>query len=275
MIAGILAGWAYRRADLIIALGDRMAERLVARGAKVDRVHAVHNWADGDRVRPVAPAENRFLHQYGLDGKFVVGYSGNFGLSHDFSTILESGRRLQGRSDIVFLIIGEGKRYNQVRRDAEGVNAVFLPFQPAEVLSDSLSAASVHVVTLKKGLEGALVPSKIYGVLAVGRPVIFVGPPNSEVAQILRDADCGFTMVPGDVDAFVRAVERLRGNPDERAAMGRRARAAFDAKYERKIGTAKIAALLRNLQLENRYPTTTFRRFARLLAFRVVPVFYA
>jgi len=212
-IAGWLAGCAYSRADLIIALGDRMAERLVVRGAKTERVKVVHNWADGYRVKPVAPADNRFLRQHGLECKFVVGYSGNFGLSHDFSTILDAGRRLRGRSDIVFLIIGEGKRYRQVQKDAEGVNAIFLPFQPAEILSESLSAASVHVVTLKKGLEGALVPSKIYGVMAAGRPVIYVGPANSEVAQIIREGDCGFVADPGDVDRFVAAVDTLSRDP--------------------------------------------------------------
>ncbi|MEK7477468.1 MAG: glycosyltransferase family 4 protein [Candidatus Coatesbacteria bacterium] len=239
-----LAGWALRRADLVIAIGEVMKERLVAKGVRTERIVVVHNWADGELARPVAPEANPFLERHGLKGKFVVMYSGNFGLSHEFDTVLEAAKGLRGQGGIAFVFIGEGKQFDKVRSGAAGMPARFLPFQPEEELSNSLSAASVHVVTLKVGLEGILVPSKLYGAMAVARPVIFVGGERSEVAQVLREATCGFTVAPGDVDGFVAAVLRLKAGTGERQAMGKRAHEEFLAKYERKIETARIAELL-------------------------------
>jgi glycosyltransferase involved in cell wall biosynthesis len=144
-------------------------------------------------------------------------------------------------------MIGKGKWYEIEKHEFAGLQAVFLPFQPNEVLAESLSAASVHVVTLKKKLAGLLVPSKIYGVMAASRPVIFVGPTECTVAQIVQEGDCGYVVEPGDVDSFVKAVEDLYHDPGHREAMGIRARREFEEKYERKIATSKIGELLKSL----------------------------
>jgi len=246
---GWLAGWALRRADLVIAIGETMKERLVAKGVKAERIAVVHNWADGEKVKPISAEVNPFLERYGLKDKFVVMYSGNFGLSHEFATVLEAAKRLTGQEDIAFVFIGEGKQFETVRVQAAGLQALFLPFQPEEELSNSLSAASVQVVTLKAGLEGILVPSKLYGAMAVARPVIFVGPERSEVAQVIKEAMCGFTVMPGDADGFMAAVLRLKAGTGERQAMGKRAHETIIAKYERRIGTAQIGRLLAEVAL--------------------------
>jgi glycosyltransferase involved in cell wall biosynthesis len=239
-----LAGWALRRADLVIALGDTMKERLVAKGVRADRIAVVHVWADAKVAYPVDDVENRFLGEHGLKGKFVVGYSGNMGLSHEFGTVLEAARMLKADEGVVFLFIGDGKQLDKVREQAAGIRSVFLPFQPEADVAHSLSAASVHVVTLKAGLEGVLVPKKLYGAMAVGRPVIFVGGERSEVAAVIREALCGFRVEPGDAAGFVRVVQRLKATTGERFSMGKRAHKAFIEKYERKLGTAKIGQLL-------------------------------
>jgi len=239
-----LSGWALRRADLVVALGETMKERLVARGVVADRIAVVHVWADKKVAYPVQEADNWFLEKHGLKGKFVVSYAGNMGLSHEFATVLDAARSLRQYEDVVFLFIGDGKQLRRVEEQAQDVRAVFLPFQPEEQVAYSLSAASVHVVTLKAGLEGVLVPKKLYGALAVARPVIFVGPERSEVAQVISEAMCGFVVEQGDADGFVAAVQRLKAGTGERQAMGKRAYEAFVAKYERKIGTAKIRELL-------------------------------
>lgn len=242
-----LAGWALRRADLVIAIGEAMKERLVAKGVAVERIAVVHNWADGEKLKPVAPETNPFLEPHGLQDKFVVMYSGNFGLSHEFATVLAGTKLLKDHQDVVFVFIGEGKQFEKVKAEAAGLRVLFLPFQPEEELSNSLSAASVQLVSLKAGLEGILVPSKFYGAMAVARPIIFVGPERSEVARVIGEAQCGFRVEPGDAKGFAATVLRLKATNGERQAMGNRAHEAFLAKYERRIGTAQIGRLLAEL----------------------------
>ena len=243
----LLAGWALRRADLVIAVGETMEQRLVAKGVSADRIAVVHGWADGDLVKPVAPAENPFLKQHSLQGKFVVMYCGNFGPSEEFGTLLEAAKLLKDAGDVVFLFVGEGMQLDAVKTKASGLRVSFLPLHPEHELSNCLSAASVHVVTLKPGLEGMLVPKNLYSAMAVARPVIFVGGSRSEVALVLEEAACGLRVEPGDAKGFMAAVLRLKATTGERDSMGKRAYEAFRAKYDRKIGTARIGQLLADM----------------------------
>ncbi len=242
-----LAGWALRRADLVVALGETMKERLMAKGIQADRIAVVHMWADRKVAWPVREADNRFIDKHGLRGKFVVSYSGNMGLSHEFDTVLEAAKILSKEKEIIWLFIGDGKQLLKVREQAGGINGLFLPFQADEYVANSLSAASIHIVTLKPGLEGLLVPKKLYGAMAVARPILFVGGEKSEVAQVIREARCGMTIAPGDSEGFVSVIERLRADLKECQAMGSRAYDAFIKNYERKIGTARIGEMLRNI----------------------------
>lgn len=235
-----VAKWALVRADLVIAIGDRMQDLLLGKGVLPSRIAVCQNWADGARVFPVEPSSNPFLALHDLSGKFVVMYSGNFGLSHEFETLLAAGRELYPSADVVFVFVGSGKQFAQVKASTSGVRALFLPFQPEAELSASLSAASVHVVSLKDGLSGVLVPSKIYGCMAVARPVIYVGPPDSEAASIVSSSACGFVVGLGDVRGLVSAVLRLRAAPEEGRLMGQRGLAVFNASYERTVSTTRI-----------------------------------
>jgi glycosyltransferase involved in cell wall biosynthesis len=171
-------------------------------------------------------------------------YSGNYGLGHDFGTLLSAVERLTRSEDVVFVFIGEGKQYESVKTHAVGHRVVFLPFQPEEKISSSLSAGSVHVVTLKPGLEGLLVPGKVYGAMAAGRPIIFVGPTHSEVADIIRRAECGYEIEPGDTGALVAAIKALKDDAALQARMGRNARALLDREYARSIATARLRQIL-------------------------------
>ncbi|MEK7765807.1 MAG: glycosyltransferase family 4 protein, partial [bacterium] len=204
--------WALRRADRVIAIGEVMRERLLAKGVAPERVVVCHNWTDPERVRPVPNAENTFAREHGLAGRFVVLYAGNMGLSHEFATMLEAARDLERSSDALFLLIGGGKQTAGVRESAGQLgNVRMLPYQPEDRLAEALSAAAVHVVTLKPGMEGTLLPSKLYSSLAAARPVVFVGPEHSEPAQIVARGGCGIRVAPGDAAGFAAAVERLRG----------------------------------------------------------------
>jgi colanic acid biosynthesis glycosyl transferase WcaI len=236
----------YRQADAVVALGEVMAERLVAAGAPRHRVHAIHNWADGQAIRPLARAENPFAREQRLGDRFVVGYSGNFGRGHDLDTILGAARRLRDHAEIEWLFIGAGPLRDEVAATLarDRLRARLLPYQPRARLAETLSAPDVHLVTMRAGLEGLMVPSKLYGCLAAGRGMVFVGPAGTEAAQILERERCGLTVPPGDPETLAETILDLAAHRAGAAAMGRHARAACERRYDRRVATTAWRALL-------------------------------
>jgi glycosyltransferase involved in cell wall biosynthesis len=235
----------YRRADAVVALGELMAERLIESGAPRERVHVIHNWADGAAIRPIPRAENAFARELGLGDELVVGYSGNFGNCHDIPTLLEAARRLRERKDIVWLFIGEGPRKADIARAIarDALNARLLPYQPRARLAESLSAPDVHLVTILPEFAGLLVPSKLYGCLAAGRAVVYVGPPGTEVERIAQAQGCGISVASGDPAALAAELVRLAGQRDRVARLGAQARAALEERYGRERLTGAWAGV--------------------------------
>ena len=216
-----------RRADRIVALGDTMKRRLVeTKRAKPDRIRVIHNWADAEAIRP-GSKDNAFARRHDLVDKFVVMHSGNVGLSQDVDGLLDVAERLRDLSDIVVAIVGEGARKRSLQADAERrglTNVRFFPYQPKAGLSDSFATADLFIVSLKRGLAGFIVPSKLYGILAAGRPFIAAVDPDCEVAEIARAHDCGVVVEPGDRDAMLEAIRRLHADRLSRARMASQAR---------------------------------------------------
>jgi len=238
---GAASGWIQRRADRVVVLGHAMAERVKTYGVPSDRVHVVPNWADGDSLSPLSPLENGLRAALGLADKRVVLYSGNMGRAHDLATVLGAARALRHRADVVFLLIGAGAK----RHEAEAAAAVLptvrlLPYVPRERLRESLSCGDVHVVTQTACTLGLLEPSKLYGAMAVGRPVLFIGPAAGEAAATVERERIGAVVAPGDVAGATSALERLLADED----CGPRARAAFERSYDRRIRTQELSELL-------------------------------
>jgi colanic acid biosynthesis glycosyl transferase WcaI len=224
------------RSDLIVGLGPHMVRTLVSQGAPANRTICIHNWADERSIRPIPPAENWFVAAHKLEGKFVVLYSGNAGRGHTFEALCESMRRCKGNGLIVFVFIGGGKKSDEIRAyaTAEGLpNTMFLDYVQRRDLAYSLSAASVSIVTEDPSVVGLLVPSKIYGILASGRPVIFVGSAESDLAEIVTSTGCGVTLGPDDAEGLIAAIHRLQSSPAECARMGNAARQAAEHVYSR------------------------------------------
>ena len=251
-IAGILRRAARRtlsRADHVVALGAAMAQRLASQGAS--RIDIVDNWCDGGAIRP-RPSEGHPLRlRNGWDGKFVVLYSGNMGLAHDFDSVLDAAARLAEFPDIVFAFVGGGVREAEIRRGAHERGLTRVEFHPGvdlAVLSDGLTAGDLHLVTLRAGVEGLLVPSKIYGILAAGRPAIYVGPAGSEIASILADGRCGISVSNGDVDALVQAIRGYVDDREQRLAQGVLARRVFEERYDRPHALRKLIAVIEALR---------------------------
>lgn len=225
-----------RFASANVVLGSRMEARLREEGVDAGKLRIIHNWADATAIQPVPPELNPLRHAWGLADKFVVAYSGNLGRAHEFATVMDAAKLLAHRKDIVFLFIGGGAQYGTVQslaRDHGLHNVLFRPYQPREALKESLSVADVHLVTLNPALEGLIVPSKFYGIAAAGRPTLFVGAADGEIAGILEHSACGYSIVPGNGAELARKIEMLADQPGLAQQLGGNARRKFLESYSR------------------------------------------
>jgi glycosyltransferase involved in cell wall biosynthesis len=176
-------------------------------------------------------------------------HSGNIGLSQDVEKVVESARILKDKRDIVFLIIGEGNKKPTLERKAKewGLdNVIFLPYQPKEFLKYSFSAADLFIISLKRGLAGYIVPSKLYGILAAGRPYVAAVEPECEVAMISKLYNSGVICPPGDPDALATALSQLYEHKVSLREMGKKARDAAK-NYDRKVALNSFYKLFSEL----------------------------
>lgn len=224
-----------RRCDGVIALDRFMAERVNRKVDVTERMEILPPWPHEDHVRPVEHPDNPFREQHGLTDKFVVMYSGNHGMTTPVTTLLDAALRLRHREDIVFMFIGGGVGKADVRRVIEEhkpENIIDLPYQPMEALRYSLSAADLHVVTMDAAAVGCIHPCKVYGAMAVARPVLFIGPRPSHVTDLLEGLDLGWQVPHGDGPACAEQIEKILDMPrEELTSMGRRARGLIDGQY--------------------------------------------
>jgi colanic acid biosynthesis glycosyl transferase WcaI len=223
-----------RRAAMNVVLGEAMRHRLLAAGVDAARIRIVPNWADPANIVPRPAADSLTRQRLGLAGRFVIGYSGNLGRAHEFDTLVGAARLLRADSRFAFLITGSGAKADALRDSvrAEGLdNFLFQPLQPAEHLSDGLAAADVHFVSLLPALEGLIVPSKIYGILAAGRPTLFAGDTAGDLARLVMEEQCGIAFAVGDSARLAAELIALRDSPQRLQSMGARARELALSRY--------------------------------------------
>jgi glycosyltransferase involved in cell wall biosynthesis len=236
-----------RKAVANVAIGEGMRRRLLGLGADEGRVHVIHNWSDDERIRPLPAEPNPLRTEWGLEHRFVVGYSGNLGRAHEHGTLLAAAEALRGERDIVFLFIGGGTCMERLRVEAgaRGLsNLIFRPYQPVERLGESLAVPDVHLVVLRPEMEGLVVPSKFYGIAAAGRPAVYVGDRAGEIAALLTEGQAGLVVAQGDGEALAGAILGLRGDAALRERMGRNARALCVARFSRRAALEQWEALL-------------------------------
>ncbi len=215
--------WALRRATRVIVLGDDMRERIIKKGVNPNRISVVR---DGVTVPAELPdPENSVTQEIRSGFKFVAVHAGNIGFYGAWDTLIEAARRLGGAGQgIVF--VGEGAQRARLAAAAEGIQAIrFLPFRPAGDIPYVLAAGDVHIITVKRGLEGVIVPSKLYPILAAGKPVLAVSTQETDVARIITESGCGVVVDPDDPGAVVEAIRDLAAQPERVADMAHRARA--------------------------------------------------
>lgn len=226
----------YRRADRVVVLGSYMEDRVLAKGVRPGRVAMIPVWSRADEIYPLPRRGHPLRAALGLEGKFVAMYSGNLGLAHAFDEFLAAARRMKGRTDVVFLFVGDGPRRAEVEaaRRAERLdNIQVLDYFPRDQLHASLSLADVHLISMRREMTGVVVPSKLYGAMASARPVLFVGPEHCEAADTIRESQCGLSIRLGDVAGLVEAIDDLAADLEAAASMGRRGRLAFLEDFER------------------------------------------
>jgi glycosyltransferase involved in cell wall biosynthesis len=225
-----------RKAERVIALGETMKQKLItAKGADRSKTVVLPLWADCSEIIPGAKP-NRFSEANGLAGKFVVMHSGNLGLSQGLEVLLGAAKHLQRLSDIEIVFVGDGVKKQALMEEARTLglrNVRFLPFQPKENLHESFAAADVFVISLKRGLAGVIVPSKVYGILAAGRPYVAAVEADCEVAAMARDLDCGLVADPEnakDLAEKILLLYRERTLAQRLGENARRAALLFDRK---------------------------------------------
>jgi glycosyltransferase involved in cell wall biosynthesis len=246
-LAGRLFGWlsrlSLRKPDVVVALGESMGTRLAAAGAR--RVEVIHNWADEASIEP-RPARPR-----APGDPLVVLYSGNLGLAHEFDTLLDAAARAQQEAiPVRFVFQGGGPRMREVREgvDRRGLaNVEIRGYAPRETLGESLTDCDLHLVTLRERMPGLLVPSKIYGILAAGKPTLYIGPAEGEVYEILSEGRCGRRVGIGDVEGVVGALREYAVDPSLIQVQGATARALFDARFTKAMALEKWVALVEAL----------------------------
>jgi glycosyltransferase involved in cell wall biosynthesis len=239
-----------RSARAVFALSSYMAGRIQRYGVRPDRLHIVPVWADGARLRPIARPANEFLKNHQLGDRFVVMFSGNLELGGDIDTLVGALAELRHARELMFVLISEGPRFEEFRARcarASVQNVLFLPYQERDLLAHSLSAGDVHIVTNKKGLRGLRVPCKTYGILAVGRPIVYIGEPHSEAADLIRDHELGFVVQEGDVHGVVAAIQALQRDPCRREGIAVRARALFEAHYDASVVINAVERILQQV----------------------------
>jgi colanic acid biosynthesis glycosyl transferase WcaI len=227
------------RARAVVALDRFMAARVLKKRDIRDKLVVMPPWPHDDLLEVVPHEENPFRERHGLQGKFVVMYSGNHGPSNPIRTAIEAAKRLKDRPDIVFLFIGGGLQKREVEGAiAEGATSIVsLPYQPLDQIKYSLSAADVHLVTVGNEIVGIVHPCKVYGAMAVARPVLLLGPSPSHVADLLERHGIGWQVGHGDVEGMVRTIEAAAATDRAtREAMGRRAKEVV----EHEVGKAVL-----------------------------------
>ncbi|MGH2753090.1 MAG: glycosyltransferase family 4 protein [Actinomycetota bacterium] len=223
-IARSVERFCYKRADAVTVLSDDLKGNL-SQKINPEKVHVIPNFVDTDLIRP-SDKENPYRREFGLQGKTVVMYAGNVGLSQSLELMLEAAVALAYEPDLVFVINGQGAARDDLRRRAGGMDNVrFVEAQPMDRLPEVLAAADIHLVPLKRGLAAASVPSKTYSILAAGRPLIASVDAGSEITRVVERSGAGISIPPEDAEALTKAIRRLLDAPEEGERMGRNGRA--------------------------------------------------
>lgn len=243
----------YHRAERIIAIGRDMRMRVTEKMSRhPDRVLVITNWADLDLISPAPREKNQLRNELGLVEKFVVQWAGNMGHPHDVESLFAAMVKLKDCQDIHFLFIGSGykRTWLELQVQSAGLNNVtFLGNRPRTDQQNFLNACDIALSSLIKGMSGIGVPSRIYNIMAAGKPILAIGEPDSELAFVLSEEKAGWLVPPGEPDRIVQVILQARNNPALAAEMGRRGRMAVETKYSSDFVINRYLGMIKDLSM--------------------------
>ncbi len=233
-------------ASSIIVLSDAMKNVVEAKLKNYfiltdNKIFVIHNWADGEFIKPMDKSINTFITENNLTGKFIIQYSGNIGASYDLEVVIEAAKLVK-EEDIIFLFIGDGVKKSKLEKMVENfklTNVRFLRYQLKSELPFSLTAPSVSIVTYESYLEGLLMPSKLYTTLAAGIPVVALCSNKSEVARIIKQGECGFIIDGNNAGEFYNSILKVRNDVEVEKKLGSNARKYFEENFTLDIAVKK------------------------------------
>ena len=225
----------YARAAHITVITPAFKEHLLQKGVPAPKITVVPNPVDTGFIRPLAK-ENALARSHALDGKFVVAYLGTMGLTYDFDLLIRAADRLRDLDDLIVLLIGEGVAKEELQRTVAEMgleNVRFLPFQDREHLPDARAMADVQVCLMRPGSATSSMPSKIYEILASGRPIVASAEPGTDLWSLVNERGPGICVEPEDLDGLESALRKLHSDADLRRRMGATGREIAESTYSR------------------------------------------
>jgi colanic acid biosynthesis glycosyl transferase WcaI len=253
---GRMEQFLYHHAQRISVISKAFRQALLAKGVADSKMEVIPVWADPDQV-PVLAKNNPFRHEHGLDGKFVVLYAGNLGLTSCLEDVIQAAEILKEWTEIKFVIVGDGVKKESLEAGIRAralTNILLLPYQPRPRFPEMLAAADLSLVTLNAGAAVSSLPSKLFNIMASARPILAVAPSSSEVVQIVQEAGCGWSVPPGAPHQLAHAIFQLKGRNSSLLEMGNHGRSCLQDRYARNhcvdLYEKMLSALLEGADLQ-------------------------
>ena len=231
-----LSSWLYRRMALVIVIGRDMVRLARCKGVDPHRVVLITNWADLDEIKPIHERENAVLRDLAIETKCVIQYCGNMGRTHGLEDLIAAAASLQDRKDIHFMMVGSGARYvwlEKTVKEKQLDNVIVLPRCPRSDLCAYLGACDLAVITLMSKMSGISVPSRMYNIMAAGKPILAIADEDSELAMTIREEKIGWVVTPGDQEGIITTVIEAASDVEALKIMGERARRLAEDKFNR------------------------------------------
>ena len=248
-----LEKFAYASASKISVITPSFAKNLKDKGVSNQKMTCISNWVDVSFVKPLPKEDNAFRQTYGLEGKFVVLYSGNIARTQGVRTIIRSAAQLKHNPDIKYVIVGEKRQLQELetlRVELDAHNVLLLPFVAREELPEMLSAADVSLIMQKRNVVGFNMPSKTQVIMASGRPIIASVPSHGAAAEAVRDSGSGLIVEPESPTELTKAIQYLYENPEETQKLGQLGRQYAIDNYSFDQALSSYETLLKSLVKE-------------------------
>jgi colanic acid biosynthesis glycosyl transferase WcaI len=244
---GAIEKFMYRRAAHVTVISEEQRSILIGKGVPAEKLEIIPNFVDTAFIRPL-PKQNAFAARHGLSDKFVVAYAGNLGLVYDFESLVACAARFRDRSDVLFLIVGDGVRKAEVAKLVAGLDNVrLIDFQPESDLPEMRAAIDVHLSLYKSGAAQSSLPSKIYEIMASGRPALASAEKGTALRMLIDQAECGLCVDPDDAESLYEALMRLYNDRALCMRLGDNGRRAAVENYSRDVAVTRYSELFARL----------------------------